>query len=155
MRSCAGATLFSAASLLLSGAVTAAAPQVTACSLITRAEAAQILAKPALTNAQVISVDEQDCGYLGSGFDLHTELLNSAAGWSAWRNDLIKQGKAEAVDGIGDEAAFSKDSNGDYFVVARKGNRIVTVTIYASEGAAAQLKPKLIKLVMAAMAKLR
>lgn len=155
MRSSAGTILLSVAILLLSGALTHLAAQVQACSLITRAEAAQILAKPELANAKVISDDEEDCSYLGSGFDVHTELLKSVPGWSAWRKDLIKQGKAEALDGIGDEAAFSKDGNGDYFVVARKGNRIVGVTMYESEGSAAQLKPKLIKLVTVAVAKLR
>ena len=141
MRSSAGTILLGVAILPLSGLLSQSVPQVSACSLITRAEAAQILAKPALANAQVISEDEQDCGYLGSGFDVHTELLRSVPGWSAWRRDLIKRGEAEAVEGIGDEAAFTKDGNGDYGVVARKNDRIVTVTMYASEGSAAQLKP--------------
>lgn len=155
MRSSARTILLSVAVLPLSGALTRVAAQVKACSLLTRAEAAQILAKPALASAQVVTDDEQDCGYLGSGFDVHTEVLKSVPGWSASRKDLINRGQAEAVAGIGDEAAYAKDGNGDYLVVARKGNRIVTVTMYASEGSAAQLKPKLIKLVTAAVAKLR
>ena len=154
MRSAVCTIQLSVVMLLMSGTQTPLTSQIQACSLITRSEAAQILAKPELASAQVIAVDEEDCGYLGSGFDIHTELLKSVPGWSAWKNDLIKQGKAEAVEGIGDEAAFSKDGNGDYLVVARKGDRIVTVTMYASEGTAAQLKPKLIQLATVAMGKL-
>jgi hypothetical protein len=153
MRSSTRTIVLGVATLALSGALTPLAAQGDACSLLSRAEAAQILGKPALANAQVISADEQDCGYMGAGFDIHTEVLTSVPGWSAWRKDLIKQGKAEAVDGIGDEAAYTKDGNGDYGVVARKGNRIVTVTMYSSEGSPAQLKPSLIKLVTAAVAK--
>jgi hypothetical protein len=128
--------------------------QVTACSLISAADAAKILAKPALATAKVISTDDEDCGYLGAGFDIHTELLKSVPGWSAWRQDLIKKGKADPVDGIGDEAAFTKDGNGDYGVVARRGNRIVTVTMYASEGSATDARPKLVKLAAHAVGKL-
>lgn len=141
--------------LSCSAALSNAAAQVTACSLISAADAARILAKPAIATAKVISTDDEDCGYLGSGFDIHTELLKSIPGWSSWRQDLIKKGRAEAVDGIGDEAAFSKDGNGDYALVARKGNRIVTVTMYASEGSAAEARPKLVKLVTFAVGKLR
>jgi hypothetical protein len=140
--------------LLLAGAVSPLGAQVKACSLLTRAEAAQILNKPAVATAQVISTEDGECGYLGAGFDIHTEVLPSVSGWSRSLKDQIKQGKAEAVAGLGEEAAFTKDGNGDYLVVSRKGNRIVTVTMYAREGSAAQLKPLLIKLVAAAVAKL-
>jgi len=154
MRSIRRAVPVTVAVLLLSGRFESPAAQVNACSLVTRAEAAEVLGKPDIAKAQVISVDEEDCGYLGSGFDIHTELLKSVPGWSAWRNGLIKEGRAESVDGVGDEAAFTKDGNGDYLIVARKGNRIVTLTMYASEGSAADLKPKLLKLVKAAVSKL-
>jgi hypothetical protein len=143
------------ASGLLAAGASPAQSQVKACSLLTRADAAQILAKPAIATAQVITDDEEDCGYLLAGFDLHTEVLRSTAGWSSSVKQEISQGKAESVAGIGDEAVFSKDGNGDYLIVARKGNRIVTVTMYASEGSAAVVKPKLVKLVTAAVAKLK
>jgi hypothetical protein len=143
------------ATLFWTGGHDQAAAQVNACSLISAAEAAAILGKPELAKARVISTGDEDCGYLGSGFDIHTEVLKSVSGWTAWRQELIKQGKAEAVDGVGDEAAFTRDGNGDYGIVARKGNRIVTVTMYESEGTAAQVKPRLDKLIRAAMAKLR
>lgn len=154
MRSVARTILLGAALLPLSGALAHVGAQVNACALITRAEAAELLGKPALATAQVVSTDDEDCGYLGSGFDVHTERLESVSGWSSYRKDLIKQGRAEAVDGLGDEAAFSKDGNGDYGLVARKGDRIVTVTMYASEGSPAELKPKAIMLLKAAIAKL-
>lgn len=147
-------TSFVIAILWASAAVSRVDAQVTACSLLPAAEAAQILGKPAVAKAKVISTDEGDCSYLGSGFDIHTELLKSASGWSASVKNLVKQGRAEAVAGIGDEAAFSKDGNGDYALVSRKGDRIVTITMYASEGTAAELKPKLIKMVTAAVGKL-
>jgi hypothetical protein len=130
-----------------------AAAQVKACELITRAEAAQILAKPAVANAQVISPDEEDCGYLGSGMDVHTELLKNAAGWTAAMKNQIKQGKAEGIDGIGEEAAYTKDGNRDYVLVTRKGNRIVTVTLYSANWSEADAKPKLIKLATLAVGK--
>ena len=148
-RRCTGGLL-----LLLSAGLEPLAAQVKACSLLSRAEAAQLLAKPAIATSKVVSDDEQDCSYLAAGFDLHTEVLKSVSGWSASMKNMIKQGRAEAVSGIGEEAAFTKDGNGDYLVVARKGNRIVTVTIYASEGSAAELKPKLIALTRAAAARL-
>jgi hypothetical protein len=147
--------LIGIASLTYSALSSSAPAQVNACSLITAAEAAQILGKPALAKARVISTDDEDCGYLGSGFDIHTEVLPSVSGWSASRKKLIQEGKAESVEGVGEEAAFMKDGNGDYGIVARKGNRIVTVTMYASEGAPAELKPKLMKLITAAVAKVR
>jgi hypothetical protein len=50
---------------------------------------------------------------------VHTGLLKAVPGWSGWKHGLIKEGKAETVEGIGDEAAFAKDGNGDDLVVAR------------------------------------
>jgi hypothetical protein len=143
----------SAAMLLSYGALDQLASQTTACSLLSRAEAAEIIGKPAVATSMVITDDEQDCGYLGSGFDLHTEVLSSPAGWSAWSAELIEEGRAEAVEGIGDEAVFTTDGNGDHLIVARKGNRIVTVTMYASEGGAAEVKPRLVRLVSSAVSK--
>lgn len=155
MRSFPKTLLLGMLGLGLSSVASPAGAQVKACALITRAEAAQILAKPAVANAQVVSTDDEDCSYLGSGFDIHTELLKSVPGWTASMKNLIKQGKAEPVDGIGEEAAYSKDGNGDYLVVARKANRIVTVTMYASDWSAAEARPKLIKLLSLAAGKLR
>jgi len=133
--------------------VVSAAAQVKACDLITRAEAAQILAKPSIANAQAISPDEEDCGYLGSGMDVHTELLKNADGWTAALKNQIKQGKVEAIDGIGEVAAYTKDGNHDYALVARKGSRIVTITLYSANWSEADAKPKLIKLSTLAMGK--
>jgi hypothetical protein len=142
--------------ILLSSTVGSRADaQTPACTLIPAAEAAQILGKPAAAKAQTVTNDEQDCGYMGLPFDLHTEVLKSPSGWSAAMKEQIKKGKAEAVNGIGDEAAFTKDGNGDYVLVSRKANRIVTVTIYASEGTADALKPKLIKMATAAVARVK
>jgi hypothetical protein len=138
-----------------SAAVADAGAQVKACDLITRAEAAQVLAKPAVASAQAVSPDDEDCGYLGSGMDVHTELLKNAAGWTAAMKNQIKQGKAEAVDGIGEEAAYTKDGNHDYVLVTRKANRIVTVTLYSANWSEADAKPKLIKLATLAVAKVR
>lgn len=143
-----------AAMLLSSGTLHRLASQTTACSLLSRAEAAEILGKPEIATGMIITDDEQDCGYMGAPFDLHTELLGSSAGWSAWRAELIEKGQAEAVAGLGDEAAFTTDGLGDYLIVARKGSRIVSVTMYASEGSAGELKPRLERLVSAALAKL-
>ena len=85
--------------------------------------------------------------------DIHTELLKNAAGWTAAMKNQIKAGKAEAIDGIGEEAAYTKDGNRDYVPVTRKGNRIVTVTLYSSNWSEADAKPKLIKLATLAVGK--
>jgi hypothetical protein len=124
-----------------------------ACKLITAAEAAQALGKPAIAKAQVISPDKDTCGYLGSGFDVHTEFLKSPSGWSAGLQKQIKSGKAEVIPGIGDEAVYMKDGSGDNTATARKGNQMVSVWIHEEQGTAAQVKPLAIKLLKLAMAK--
>jgi len=154
MRPIARTALLGVAFFLLSGQLVHAAAQATACALLSRADAARILAKPAIKTAQVITDDEEDCGYLAAGFDLHTEQLRSVPGWSAWKKGLIAKGQAEAVDGVGEEAAMTKDGNGDFVMVARKGGRIVSVTMYADQWPADQVKPALLELLKAAVGKL-
>jgi hypothetical protein len=67
----------------------------------------------------------------------------------------IQAKRAEAVDKIGDEAAFTTDGNGDFVMTSRKGNRIVTVTMYSNRTTRADAKPKLVKLLTAAVSKVR
>jgi len=147
-------TLFCIAVLCLSAARTRlAAQQIEACKLVTAAEAAQLLGKPAIAKAQVVSPDKDTCGYMGAGFDVHTEVLKSPSGWSAQLKDQIKKGKAEAIAGVGDEAAYMKDGSGDNTAVARKGNQLVTIWIHEDQGTAAQVKPTAIKLLTHAVKK--
>src|SRR4051812_2622885 len=105
--------------ILQASAIRAARAQsVDPCALVTKAEAAQILAKPAIAKAQTIPGDDT-CGFLGAGFDVHTEPLKSVSGWSAMLKKMIQEKKAERVDKIGDEAAFLIDPTGDYSMIAR------------------------------------
>jgi hypothetical protein len=142
--------------LLLSTPFTTALAQTSkACSLLPRAEAAQILGKPQLVKAKSPLDNDSDtgCRYQGAGFRLDTEEVGP--GWSRVLKRMIKAGEAEAVGGIGDEAAFMKDAGGSLVLGARKGLRIVSVTMEDNWGGPPdQLKPTLLKLVKVAAARL-
>ena len=131
------------------------AQDVDPCSLITKAEAAQILGNPEILKAKSMPPQDGTCGYLGAPFDVHTETLKSASGWSAMVKKEIQEKRAEPVEKIGDEAAFTTDGNGDFVMTSRKGNRIVTVTMYSNRTTRADAKPKLVKLLTAAVSKVR
>jgi len=131
------------------------AQDVDPCTLITKAEAAQILGNPEILKAKSMPPQDGTCGYLGAPFDVHTETLKSASGWSAMVKKEIQAKRAEAVEKIGDEAAFTTDGNGDFVMTSRKGNRIVTVTMYSNRTTRADAKPKLVKLLTAAVSKVR
>lgn len=129
------------------------AQDVDPCNLITKAEAAQILGNPEILKAKSMPPQDGTCGYLGAPFDVHTETLKSPSGWSAMVKKQIQEKKAEAVEKIGDEAAFTTDGNGDFVMTSRKGNRIVTVTMFSDKTTRADAKPKLVKLLTAAVSK--
>lgn len=131
------------------------AQDIDPCTLITKAEAAQILGNPDILKAKSMPPQDGTCGYLGAPFDVHTETLKSPAGWTAMVKKEIQEKKAEAVEKIGDEAAFTTDGNGDFVMTSRKGNRIVTVTMYSNRTTRADAKPKLVKLLTAAVSKVR
>ena len=131
------------------------AQDVDPCALITMTEAAQILGKPEILKAKAMPPQDGTCGYLGAPFDVHTEILKSPAGWSAMVKKQIQEKKAEAVEKIGDEAAFTTDGNGDFVMTSRKGNRLVTVTMFSNRTTLAEAKPKLVKLLTAAVSKVR
>jgi len=131
------------------------AQDVDPCSLITKAEAAQILGKPEILKAKSMPPQDGTCGYMGAPFDVHTETLKSPAGWSAMVKKQIQEKKAEAVEKIGDEAAFTTDGNGDFVMTSRMGNRIVTVTLFSNGTTRANAKPQLVKLLTAAVSKVR
>ena len=132
------------------------AQDVDPCTLITKAEAAQILAKPEILKAKSMPAQDGTCGYLGAPFDVHTEVLQSPSGWSAMVKKRIQEKKAEIVaEKIGDETVFTTDGNGDFVMTARKGNRIVTVTMFSDKTTLAEAKPKLVKLLTAAVSKVR
>ena len=130
------------------------AQDVDPCNLITKAEAAQILAKPEILKAKSMPPQDGTCGYLGAPFDVHTEVLPSPSGWSAMVKKQIQAKKAEAVaEKIGDETVFTTDGNGDFVMTSRKGNRIVTVTMFFDKTTLAEAKPKLVKLLTVAVSK--
>lgn len=130
------------------------AQDVDPCSLVTKAEAAQILGKPEILKAQSMPPQDGTCGYLGAPFDMHTEILKSPSGWSAMVKKQIQEKKAEAVaEKIGDETVFTKDGNGDFVMTSRKGNRIVTITMFSDKTTLAEARPKLVKLLTAAVSK--
>ena len=95
------------------------AQDVDPCTLITKAEAAQILGNPEILKAKSMPPQDGTCGYLGAPFDVHTETLKSASGWSAMVKKEIQAKRAEAVEKIGDEAAFTTDGNGDFVMTSR------------------------------------
>jgi hypothetical protein len=131
------------------------AQDVDPCNLISKAEAAEILAKPEILKAKSMPAQDGTCGYLGAPFDVHTEILKSPSGWSASAKKLIQDKKAEPVEKIGDEAVFTTDGNGDFVMTSRKANRIVTVTMFSDKTTRAEAKPKLVKLLTLAVSKIR
>ena len=123
-----------------------------ACSLITRAEAAQILGKPQLATAKVVT-DDNDCVYQGSGFLLRITEVNPTK-WSKALQPLIKSKVAESVSGLGDEAVFTTDGP-DSVLLMRKGTHELLLKLYHDWGGApAQVKPTLMKLGKTAVARL-
>ena len=154
MRLTARNTLLGIVALGLSATRTSLGAQgLEACKLITAAEAAEALGKPAIAKAQVIAPERDTCGYMGAPFDVHTEALKNPTGWSAALKAEIKKGKAEALPGIGDDAAYMKDGNDDNIATARKGIHLVTISVYQRQGTAAQVKPLAIKLLKLALSK--
>jgi hypothetical protein len=142
-----------AASVLSSAGRTLSAQGLEACKLISATEAADALGKPAIAKAQVIAPEKDTCGYMGAPFDVHTEALANPTRWSAALKEEIKKGKAEAIPGVGDDAAYMKDGNGDNIATARKGKHLVTISVYQNQGTAAQVKPLAIKLLKLALTK--
>jgi hypothetical protein len=141
--------------LMLTPLTALTAQKAKACALLPRAEAARILGKPKLATAKSILDDDSDdgCRYHGAGFRLDTQEVGP--GWSAVLKKMIKAGNAEAVSGIGDEAAFMKDAGGTLVFGARKGLRTVSVTMEDDWGGPPdQLRPTLLKLVKVAAARL-
>ena len=67
----------------------------------------------------------------------------------------IQEKRAEAAEKIGDETVFTTDGNGDYVLTARKGARIVTITMFKDKTTLAEAKPKLAKMLTVAVSKLR
>ena len=147
-----------ALALLLAPAPFAATAAQTsrACWLVRPAEAAQLLARPDLADGQVMQDDHLTCDYLHAGFDVHVEDLPTPAPRRAALERAIEQGTAEAVSGIGDEAAFSPELQTKKWpsLVVLKGSRAVTVSTRPGTVPAAQVKPTLMKLATAALAKL-
>lgn len=134
-----------------------AAQSSRACWLVTPQEAAQILGKPELATGELIADDHLECNFLHAGFDVHVDDQLTPALRSARLRESIKQGKAEAVAGIGDEAAFSaanaQNHNTSKLVVI-KGSRSLSVTIFRWSGPSAQIKPTLMNLAKTALPKL-
>ena len=80
--------------------------------------------------------------------------MEEPAQWSAGIKALIRKKEAEAISGIGDEAAYT-EHQGDPEILARKGTHWVTVTLYRNWGGPPeQVKPTLLKLAKTAVAKL-
>lgn len=130
------------------------AQEAKTCKLIPRAEAAVILGKPEVAKAKALFDDESDCNYRGAGFTLHIEEITDQAQWSAGIKSLIKEKKAEALSGIGDEAAYT-EREGDPEIEARKGTHWLTVTLYRNWGGKPdQVRPTLMKLAKSAVANL-
>jgi hypothetical protein len=123
------------------------------CSLMTTAEAAQILGRPKVAATKPVSFDDKQCFYGENGF-LVLELENmDAAQQKAGLKSLVKQNKAEPVSGVGDEAVFWEI--GDSLLMVRTGTRLVTVTLARNWGGPpAALRPTLIKVAKTALAKL-
>jgi len=128
------------------------AQEANTCKLIPRAEAAQILGKPQIATAKVIT-DDSDCVYQNAGFLLRITEVNPAK-WSAALQPLIKNKVAESVSGLGDEAVFTTDGP-DSVLLMRKGTHELWLKLYHDWGGApAQVKPTLTKLGKTAVAKL-
>jgi hypothetical protein len=128
-----------------------------ACWLVTPAEAAQILGKPELAKGEVIRDDHLSCDYLPAGFDVHVDDPLTPAQRSAALRESIKQGKAEPVSGIGDEAAFSAanaQNHNTSELIVLKGSRRVSATIFRWDGPPAQIRPTLVNLARTALTKL-
>lgn len=134
---------------------TAATQQSRACWLVTPAEAAQILSRPELASGDVMRDGYQDCDYLRAGFDVHIEHVRTVAHVRESLKQDIKNNKVEAVAGVGDEAGFEKSDKQPSLIVI-KGTHVVEATILMSrwKGSGEQVRPTLVKLAQAALARL-
>ena len=134
-----------------------AAQRSRACWLVTPQEAAQILGKPELASGELIRDDYLECDYLRAGFDVHVDDALTPAQRSAALRATIRQGKAEAVSGIGDEAAFSAanaENHKTSELVVLEGSHSLRVSIFRWSGSPEQIKPTLMKLARTALPKL-
>src|SRR5689334_22783523 len=92
-------------SLLLTGGILAlsgvehraVAQKLDPCRLVTKAEAARILGKPAIAKAQSVPSGAGTCAYHGSGFEIHTKELESPGVWGASMREMIEEKRAEAI----------------------------------------------------------
>lgn len=128
-----------------------------ACWLVTPQEAAQVLGKPELANGELIRDGYLTCDYLHAGFDVHVDDSRTPAQQSAALRASIKQGKAEPVSGIGDEAAFSPanaENHNTSELVVLKGSHSLIVSIFRWSGPADQIKPTLFNLAKTALPRL-
>lgn len=141
-----------AAVLMATPLAMAAGQTVKACSLLTPAEAARILGRPSVGPTKFLSDDKQ-CFY-GDNASLVVELEDmDATQQRAGLKSYVRNNKAEPVSGVGDEAVFWQI--GDSLIMARKGTRVVTVTLARNWGGPpAQLRPTLVKVAKTALAKL-
>lgn len=142
--------------LLLTTNANLGAQRSRACWLVTPSEVAEILGKPELASGTSIDDDRLECNYLAAGIDVHLDDLLTPAQRSAALKESIKQGKAEAIAGIGDEAAFSPASKnrGTSALVVLVGSRRLTTSIFRWNGPTEQIEPTLVKLAKAALTRL-
>jgi hypothetical protein len=134
-----------------------------ACRVLSQTEIARITGRPGIGDTRLLPSSPGDmpegasgCGYLGEGLHAHVERLNSVPGWSAAVASEIKQGKAQKVTGIGDEAVFKNNGTGGYALTLRVGANMMTYTVQASDwGSQEKVKGLLQALGKAAAPKLR
>lgn len=154
-----GSSLRTALALALVGAPRAnlVAQVSRACWLVTPQEVAQILGRPELASGELIRDDYLNCDYLRAGFDVHVDGALTPAQRSAALREMIKKGEAEAVSGIGDEAAISAANGQNHNtseLVVLEGSHSLHVSIFRWSGSPQQIRPTLMNLAKTALPKL-
>ena len=149
----------SAAIVLLPGALlaaTAAPPQpqrVKVCSLLPKEEVKKHL--PWAPFLDRMEPEEEPIGSTGSSCNYPSVDVQVLAFHQGTIDAARKKGRLESVNGIGDEAYFHNNANRYAELYVRVGDRLLTLQANVSAGSIESVRPGVLSLARAYVAKLR
>lgn len=126
--------------------------RIAVCPLVTKAEVKKHL--PWNPVMDQFPLEEEPIGASGSSCNYPTVLVQVLPYTQSMVDAMHKQGKLEAISGIGDEAYFHNNKNMFAELYAKVGNRLLTLQS-SSSGKVEAVKPGVLSLAKVFVAKLR
>lgn len=126
--------------------------RIAVCPLVTKAEVKKHL--PWNPVMDQFPLEEEPIGASGSSCNYPTVLVQVLPYTQSMVDAMHKQGKLEAISGIGDEAYFHNNKNMFAELYAKVGNRLLTLQS-SSSGKVDAVKPGVLSLAKVFVAKLR